>query len=776
LAALAVKRTASGARNGPGWQASDARDTSISGLVTDLEQRPIVKAEVCANVASYAARHFHAALCSQSDAQGAYRLSALEPLSYTVTANAAGFVAATADDDTPLVLHAGEARSGVDLRLRAGDYNLHGSVVDATGGPVPNANVRAERTLAPRLVVDTWSDDLGNFAFAVPEGPVVLQAAASGYSTTSEARVAPSSDVRLVLVPGASLRGRVLSAESGLPVAGVELRAEPYGAQPESLSERPRSDARGSFAIEGLEPGSYVVSAIGSGLRGKSEKPYELALGEVIDGIEISVRDVAQVSGRVLRGDGQSCERGSVQLGAPDPLHPLPGSQDQIDALLQLSPVASEIGADGAVSFAAVPPGKYYVTVRCHAQMLRDGPRVLDVAADDLSGLLWTVSAGASLRVLTVDERDQPVAGVDFVVRLPSFGAYADDSLEARSDASGRYDIEGILSPGTYELVAASYYSATPVKVQVRADEQNVAKLRLAGSAAIEATLRAGGQPVEGMRVIAVSLDAAGGGSASELNPAVAIELGAGRYRMTPLPAGRYEVHVEDGINPSVASESVELANGKKALVEITLERAGKISGRVIDDRGSPVADAWVTTIADALTAVRGASMQRAAFATLLPARVLTDAQGEFSFERLAGGTASYTVQVSVPGAGAAQARVVHAGKAQLELILRAVGSIAGSVQGVCGKGSGFNVAIQTQSLDTGQMLGPTTATPDGTFMVSGVAPGAVRVTAFCEHPDGLVLGVTTAQLAPSQKLEGIALSLQLRGRGQTVAAPEPGR
>jgi hypothetical protein len=84
----------------------------------------------------------------------------------------------------------------------------------------------------------------------------------------------------------------------------------------------------------------------------------------------------------------------------------------------------------------------------------------------------------------------------------------------------------------------------------------------------------------------------------------------------------------------------------------------------------------------------------------------------------------------------------------------------------VCGKGTGYGVAIQAQSLDTGQMLAPTTASPDGTFKISGVAPGAVRISAYCEHESGLVLAVATAQLTPGQKLEGVVLSLQLRGQG----------
>jgi hypothetical protein len=553
----------------------------------------------------------------------------------------------------------------------------------------------------------------------------------------------------------------------------MELRAEPNGAQPAPLGGQSHSDARGAFHLEGLEPGGYFISAVGSGLRGRSETPYELALGEVIDGIELAVREVAQVSGRVLRSDGQSCAHGSLQLGAPDPLHPadtrgsarereqnLAEASDHFAASMQGQPLVAEIGAQGAVLFAAVEPGKYYVTLRCDGQLLQDGPRVLEVAAEDLSGLVWTVAAGASLRVLTVDERDQPVAGVEFTLQLPTLRAWADHSLTARTDASGRYDIEGMLSPGTYRLLGAGYYNAQPVKVQVRAQQQNVATLRLAGSAAIEATLRAGAERVEGLSVTAVALDAA-----SQLNPTAALELGAGRYRMAPLPAGRYEVRVEDGINPGVASESVELASGAKVQLEIKLDRTGKIGGRVIDDRGSPVADAWVTIIADTLVAARGASTQRAAFATLLPGRVLTDAQGEFSFERLLG-EATYTLEVSVPGTGAAKARAVKAGATQLELVLHTVGSVAGRVEGVCGKGSAHPVTIQTQSLDTGQMLAPTRTSPEGTFLVRGVAPGAVRVTAYCEHPVGLVLGVATAQLAPGQKLEGVTVSLQLRGQG----------
>jgi hypothetical protein len=753
----------------------DAQEASISGRVSDHDDQPIAMAEVCANVLTYAARHFRGASCTTSDAQGAYQLSALAPQSYSVSASATGFVAASARDETPLSLRAGELRAGVDLRLSPGDPNLHGSVVDATGGPVPDAHVRVERALAPYLVLDTRTDDLGNFSFTLPEGPVTLEAAAPGYSTASDKRVAPSHDARLVLVPGASLRGRVIARESGLPLAGVELRPEPVGAQPAPLNERPHSDAQGRFAVDGLEPGSYFVSALGLGLRGKSG-PYELAVGEVIDNLEIAVRNVAQVSGRVLQSDGRACQRGSLVLGAPDPLHPLPDSTDHIAALMEAPPLSAEIGAEGAVRFAAVVPGKYYVTVRCQGQMLRDGPRMLDVAADDLAGLVWTVNEGASLRVLTVDERDQPVGNVEFRVQLPSLRAWADHSLAARSDAEGRYDIVGILAPGPYRLIAASYYGAAPVKVQVRAGEANVAKLKLTGSAAIEAKLQAQGEPVTGLSVSAVPLDTAAASSGlSEVNPAVASELGGGRYRMAPLPEGRYEVRVEDGINPSVSSQPIELGRGQKAELEVALDRAGKISGHVVDDQGAPVADAWVSAIAEALTAARGASTERAAFATLPAARVLSDGEGEFSFERLAGGSASYTIEVSVPKLGAAQARAVHASNKRIALVLRAVGSISGQIEGVCAQGA-FPVTIQVQSLDTGQMLEPVAATPEGSFIVHGVAPGALRITSYCEHPFGLILGVTTAQLAPGQKLEGIALSLPLRGRGNDGDARETKR
>ncbi|HKO89578.1 MAG TPA: carboxypeptidase-like regulatory domain-containing protein, partial [Polyangiaceae bacterium] len=162
----------------PNWSAQGGAGATIAGQVSDDAQQPIAQAQVCANVASSIPHRFRAVRCTRTDANGRYRLEELEPQTYSVAASADGFVAsANRYADAPLSVRAGEAHDGIDLSLSRGELNLRGSVIDATGGPVPNANVRAERTLPPRMVVDTWSDDLGQFALALPEGPVELQAA-----------------------------------------------------------------------------------------------------------------------------------------------------------------------------------------------------------------------------------------------------------------------------------------------------------------------------------------------------------------------------------------------------------------------------------------------------------------------------------------------------------------------------------------------------------------------------------------------------------------------
>ncbi|HKB17011.1 MAG TPA: carboxypeptidase-like regulatory domain-containing protein, partial [Planctomycetota bacterium] len=71
-----------------------------------------------------------------------------------------------------------------------------------------------------------------------------------------------------------------------------------------------------------------------------------------------------------------------------------------------------------------------------------------------------------------------------------------------------------------------------------------------------------------------------------------------GRFRLAGLPAGTYRVRArgteEDGCAPGVASDVV-VADGALTTVEFALQEEGRALVEVVDERGEPVREAWVT-------------------------------------------------------------------------------------------------------------------------------------------------------------------------------------
>jgi hypothetical protein len=168
----------------------------------------IGKCRVCA--VYYTTSEASVPMCVDSDAEGRYAILGLPAGRYLVTAARARFVAGSAQRGQPIDLLEGTVRTGVDIVLQPGGALLTGIVADAAGGPVPHATVRAEHNLPPAAVVDVEADDLGRFTLWFPPGPLLLSAVAIGYAPARWMGVAPSAEVRLVLTPGATIRGRVV--------------------------------------------------------------------------------------------------------------------------------------------------------------------------------------------------------------------------------------------------------------------------------------------------------------------------------------------------------------------------------------------------------------------------------------------------------------------------------------------------------------------------------------------------------------------------------------
>ena len=449
-----------------------AEPASLSGSVRTADGAPVRGARVCASgVGSEAVGAPHVT-CTDADAKGHYAIGPVAAGGYEVTAEADGFAPGSAHDGA-VFLSSGEERPGLDIVLQPGGAKLAGLVLDATGGPVPGARVRATRVSPPFRAVEATSHGDGKFTLSVIPGPVVLTAEAIGYAPARAFHVAPSADVVLTLTPGSSISGDVISGQDGKSVPDITVRAIPRGAWASPVFHGGLSNAEGAFAVSGLEPNAYELVAEGDGWRGQSTEPIELGLAQTVDHVTLRVFPALRVAGRVvLQSTGNPCREGSVTLGptAPGMTSPYDPPTEPTDTRISAVPsMVAPIEPGGDVRFRSVPSGTYHVVVQCSGQLLADGPATLKLDQSDLTDFVWKVAPGLSMTVHLVDDSNRPLPSGRFLLLWPARkqGA-ARPTMVLTADADGVYSVPGALYAGTYSLRPEGGQEGAPVDVELR--------------------------------------------------------------------------------------------------------------------------------------------------------------------------------------------------------------------------------------------------------------------------------------------------------------------
>jgi hypothetical protein len=259
-----------------------------------------------------------------------------------------GFALSSAAEGRPVRVH---GPTELNFTLQDEGVRLAGVVLDATGGPVPGAIVRAVRDDGERLrATHLESAEDGSFELWIAPGQLTLYGEAEGYAPAVAFTLAPRDNVELVLTPGGGVRGRVVSALD--PVAGVRVEA-----QPQDFSQFPPppaySDEDGAFQLAGLQPGAYFLGAGGAQARGAYPRAVHLDLGEVLRDLVLEVVPAVTLSDQVLlRKDATPCESGVVHIGAR-----VPESGTAEDAP-QLPSLSTSV-VDGEFRFEGLVPGRH---------------------------------------------------------------------------------------------------------------------------------------------------------------------------------------------------------------------------------------------------------------------------------------------------------------------------------------------------------------------------------------------------------------------------------
>ncbi|HEX2254414.1 MAG TPA: carboxypeptidase-like regulatory domain-containing protein, partial [Thermoanaerobaculia bacterium] len=449
---------------------------------------------------------------------------------------------------------------------------LRGRVETVDGEPVPGARValrpappppgtvgvemrRSENTADARAGAD------GTFSFAeVAPGGVLLEAQAEGFLPAEAVAVeVPAAeeiaDVRLVLDPGAQVRGRVVT-RGGEPVAGASLRIGPAGAL---------TDAEGRYRMAGVALGVKALVL--------THPAYRRLLREVdvrpgVNEVDLTAEEGLAVSGRVRD-----------ETGAPSP-----GAVVTLRNRGERGPRALAATADGDGRFRvlAVVDGRYDLEAEAPGFAPVLHPEVVAVDGNDVAGLQVVLRRGATLtgRVRGVDL--EHLAALEVTAERAGRPA-----RPGALDYRGHYRIPH-LEPGDWHLrarldggrrEAAAWVTIAPGDDEVERDLELAAGLVLDGRVVFE------GGALPRAQVSLRGLDLVADRNVASDH--------RGAFRLENLEPGRYRLEVVHGELMLSQSQDVELAADRTVVVEIT---TAVLSGTVVAAAtGEGVPDALVS-------------------------------------------------------------------------------------------------------------------------------------------------------------------------------------
>lgn len=385
--------------------------------------------------------------------------------------------------------------------------------------------------------------------------------------------------------------------------------------------------------------------------------------------------------------------------------------------------------ADGTYALVGLFPGSYYLRFTATGFQsdwypdvaTQAAAKTVDVAAQAIRTGVNQVIGGLPATITGGVDPGQTLTPVVTVVTVQALqgNAVAGPIARTVTDASGAYTLKGLPAPGQYQLgfTAPGYQPTTVVETVGAGETQTEPTVRLsAGAGTIAGVVTDGHAPLGGVTVSTTvsgqqltsgtpTLGAVGHFTLSGLAT-------PGTYVLTFAKQGYGAQNVVIDLGPGQADNAVTVA-----LVGGT----GTVSGQLVDSSGAGLGGATVS--------VGGAP-------TAMGTTTLTTGQvGAFAVSGLPD-PGSYTLTFALPGYTPATVPITldttHAAPTVSVTLTRGVGQVGGQVLAPNGTPSvGATVTItdgaHAQSTVTVDTSG---STPAGSFLFTGLAPGAYSVTA----------------------------------------------
>jgi hypothetical protein len=560
----------------------------------------------------------------------------------------------------------------LELVLRDCKAGVRGLVEDASGGPIVGAKV----TVSGKGREQVETDAQGRYGVCTQPGPVNVHVVAAEYASgTAKVDAYARVTQDFALVPGLAIRGRVVAAADGSPIASslVLTSDGDSGAKPAVTADD------GSFVVDHLRAGTWVIEVTVQHARAEATNVL-LAPDGTHDPVVIRMDPAARASGVVLEGD-----------------RPVAGAQVMIIGGGQ---VYSQ--HDGSFTIGRLAPGNHKLMVNGYELL---DPKEIDVVAGVDPKITIHVAAQAVIRG-RVQRQGRPVTEGMVRARPTDLAHNMGFSV---IEADGSFEVRG-LAADTYELYAQSeeagaFTQGKPVTVtQAQVLEGVVVELDLAASIA-GTVVDTQGAPVAGavVRFQLVGEKDQGVAGTGEDGTFLARGMsGGGEYAVTITAAGSASTYRAPG-GGELARVNVPDGSSQITGLRIVVERPSlTIGGKVLRASGAPVADASVA----ALLPPRELSPRALA-------RTSSAVDGTFTLRELPAG--SHRVRAK---SGHLTAELdVEAGRSDVVLTIPDPGAIEGTLLGF-----GANVQVTLAGRASG--LERTVQVVDAKFRATDLMPG----------------------------------------------------
>lgn len=702
-----------------------ARAATISGRITDTKTR----VPVAGAVVRVGPRRFgpgpDTAVSTQTDAKGVY--SAVVPAgTYMLIATHPGYETSTVDASAGT----GQATSK-DLTV-APLARVSGTVVDESKKPVVVAVLDTENTDNGRFGMPSMrmmrggeavvSGPDGRFSMRIqPDQELSVRATKRGFPSAKSDPLSVNAGERkaglvLTIPSGIAVSGRAIDT-NGDPLSGVSVTAAEVeggqrgmmrtfiGGMPSMDDDAVRTASDGTFTMR-VKEGMYDFTFRREGLAPKMVRGLSVSTTSSPD-VEATMEPAAEIAGRVTRG-GTGLE--NVRIMAM-----VPGSM----------PTSVVTGPDGSFTMTGLAPGSVRIMARKEDDFVQEMRTVTAPARD----VLIEVRPGGRVSGRVVEKGSgKPITTFDAGITTsrggPGMMMMGPPQLRPFTSDDGSFTLESV-PPGAMVVMASSPgYASARLNINVE-EGKEVTGLELqldTGVKLIGRVTGSNGSPLSDVQVRVVPSPT--GSFATSGTERMAVTDSSGEYSIEGLEAGEESIGFSHPKHSS--TQKAVTLKGRETRLDAQLTSGGKLSGTVVTESGSPVADAQVEASGTGFETAR------------------TNASGAFEFDSVTPGRYRFTASKAGMADGVLNDVDVTSGT-PVRIVMKTGGTISGRLTGLTAQELGQAQVTAT----AGQSMASGTVDANGNYRIDGVASGTVHVQAWSGTS---FMG--SSRRAPSQTVE----------------------